>query len=210
MMSALVPETGSQRSAARQSQGCARRLGARTALLALALVVSGCATLIQETEHGRWVEIGPETALILHEPVTIPAGRTRAYIKNGRVSRSGANYRAACAFEVRALTPDRPQSITPGRFKITRAQHHWTEVAAALQDWGVYWQLAELSDGGGQPMIQTGYRFWLERADAPGVMHLTCLGILAEPADAYPPTAGELRRTLGEIATLALGTGALD
>lgn len=53
-----------------------------------------------------------------------------------------------------------------------------------------------ISNGGGQPLIQTGYRFWLERADALNdkgreelsVMHLTCLGILAEPAQAYPPT----------------------
>jgi hypothetical protein len=170
----------------------------------LALALTGCNTLIQETEHGRWVEIGPSTALLLNEPIPVPPGRSRVFIKNGQVSPAGANYRTACALEVRSLSRSRPQTIAPGRFQIARAQHYWTEVAARLKTWDVYLQLAELSDGGGQPMIQTGYRFWLERADQPNVMHLTCLGVLAEPAEAYPPSIDALRRTLGDIASLRL------
>lgn len=189
----------------RSAPSAGSRSRARCALaLLLALALTGCATLIQQSEHGRWVEIGPQTAWTLHQPVAIPRHRARVFFKHGRLSRSGANYRTSCALEVRDISHSGPQEITPGRFQITRAQHYWTEVAAQLQDWPVFVQLAELSDGGGQPLIQTGYRFWLERADAPNVMHLTCLGILAEPAEAYPPTLTELRRTFGELATLAL------
>lgn len=194
--------------------GLRSRLGARARrpapngaiwLLLVSVVLTGCATLIQQTEHGRWVEIGPETALTLHQRISIPQDRARVFFKNGRLSRSGASYRASCALEVRRISRTGPQSISAGRFQITRAQHYWTEVAARLQDWSVFVQHAELSNGGGQPLIQTGYRFWLERADTPNLMHLTCLGILAEPADAYPPTISELRRALGELATLDLG-----
>lgn len=199
------------------------------ALLMLALsALAGCSTLIQRTEHGRWVEIGPDSALTLQQPITIPQDRARAFISNGRISRSSANYRTSCALEVRELSRQGPQQISPGRFQITRAQHYWTEVAANLQDWGVFLQIAELSNGGGQPLIQTGYRFWLERERAdtdtdadnnadididtsadkgregPTIMHLTCLGILAEPAQAYPPTIRELEQALGTVARLQL------
>lgn len=176
----------------------------RAFALLIMLALPGCNTLVQETEHGRWVEIGPETALVLNEPIWIPEERTRVFFKNGKLSRNGASYQTACALEVRRIARDGPQALATGRFQIRRAQHFWTEVAARLQDWSVFVQLAELSNGGGQPLIQTGYRFWLERTDAPDVMHLTCLGILAEPAEAYPPTMTEMRAALGELATLQL------
>lgn len=196
------------RSPTRTARGGQRRCCGRIRLgigaFALACALAGCKTLIQQTEHGRWVEIGPDTTLTLHQAVSVPPGRTRVFFSNGRVSSSGANYRTSCALELRTISRTRAQEISAGQFQITRAQHYWTEVAASLQNWGVYLQLAEFSDGSGQPMIQTGYRFWLERADAPDVMHLTCLGVLAEPAEAYPPTTEALRSTLGEIASLRL------
>ncbi len=181
-------------------------------LMLLLTALTGCSTLIQRTEHGRWVEIGPDTAFILQQPIDIPQGRARAFISNGRISRSSASYRTSCALEVREIARQGRQQISPGRFQITRAQHYWTEVAANLQAWGVFLQIAELSNGGGQPLIQTGYRFWLKRTDVPAdqfqeqpsVMHLTCLGILAEPAQAYPPTIRELEQALGTVARLQL------
>ncbi|MEA1050610.1 hypothetical protein U5801_12450 [Lamprobacter modestohalophilus] len=189
-------------------------------LILLLPAIAGCSTLIQRTEHGRWVEIGPASTLTLHQPVAIPQDRARVFISNGQISRNSANYRTSCALEVRELSRQGPQLVSPGRFQITRAQHYWTEVAANLQEWQVFVQIAELSNGGGQPLIQTGYRFWLERADqltetpvytaaektpkAPNVTHLTCLGILAEPAEAYPPTISELEQALGSLATLRL------
>lgn len=175
-----------------------------TGLLGLVLGVSGCSTLIQQTDHGRWVEVGDETKLTLHEPVLIPPGRARVFFKNGRLSRTGASYQTACALETKALAGDAPTRIPPGVFKITRAQHYWAEVAAAFRDWGVYLQLAELSDGSGQPMIQTGYRFWLAQTTEPKLLHLTCIGILAEPAEAYPPSMRSMQQALGDIATLNL------
>jgi len=185
-------------------------------LILLLPALVGCSTLIQRSEQGRWVEIGPTSTLTLHHPVSIPQDRARAFISNGRISRGSANYRTSCALEVRELSRQGPQQVSAGRFQITRAQHYWTEVAANLHDWRVFVQVAELSNGGGQPLIQTGYRFWLERTETavdiaakhprkePNVMHLTCLGILAEPAEAYPPTISALEQALGNLATLRL------
>lgn len=181
-------------------------------LILLLSTLAGCSALIQRTEHGRWVEIGPDAALTLHQSIAIPQNRARTYISNGQISRSGASYRTSCALEVRELSRQGAQQVGSGRFKITRVQHYWTEVAANLQDWNVYVQIAELGNGGGQPLIQTGYRFWLERAieqtdklpSEPTAMHLTCLGILAEPAQAYPPTISDLEQALGDLATLQL------
>jgi hypothetical protein len=190
------------------ASGCPARRAGRSRLglgaVSLVLALAGCETLIQETEHGRWVDIGPSAEFILNTPVSIPPNRARVFFKNGRISASGANYRTACALEVRGLSGAGAQTISPGRFRITRVQQYWTEVGAQLQDWGVHLQLAALSDGGGQPLIQTGYRFWLARGDEPTVMHLTCLGVLAVPAEAYPPAVDALRGTLGDIASLRL------
>jgi hypothetical protein len=57
-------------------------------------------------------------------------------------------------------------------------------------------------DGGGYSMIQTGFHLWLDDEADANLMRLTCLGVLADPADAYPPTLAEIQAALGELATL--------
>jgi hypothetical protein len=51
-------------------------------------------------------------------------------------------------------------------------------------------------------MIRTGFHFWLDHPDDPALQRMTCLGILADPADADTPTLAEIDEALGTLATL--------
>ena len=175
------------------------------AALWLGAMLAGCATLIQDADQGRWIGIEPGSALTLHRPVNLAPSRTRVFFVNGRARNSGANYRTACALEVRRIDQDGPQTIPAGRYRIDRVQNYWTEVADVLQPGSVRFRLAE-HDGGGLPMIQSGFHFWFDPADNPNLMRLTCLGALDDMPEAYPPTLQEIAAALGALATLDVAT----
>ena len=175
------------------------------AAILLGPMLAGCATLIQDTGKGRWIGIEPGSTLTLHRLVQVAQSRTRVFFVNGRARNAGASYQTACALEVRRIDHDWPQTIPAGLYRIDRIQNYWTEVADARQPGAVRFRLAEY-DGGGQPLIQTGFHFWFNEADSPNLMRLTCLGVLAEPAAAYPPTLQEIAAALGALATIEVVT----
>jgi hypothetical protein len=181
------------------------RTNAVIGLLGVLVLLAGCETLIQEAPRGRWIEITPGSALRLHEPIRIPEDRARVWLVNGRLSRNSANYRTACALEVRRLSRDGPQTIPAGAIRITRIQNYWTEVAAAIRPRGdIGLRFASYGDSGdsGHSMIRTGYHFWLDDSVNPNLRRLTCLGVLADPPEADPPSLREIDAALGGLATL--------
>jgi hypothetical protein len=177
-------------------------------------MLTGCATLIptliKDVDQGDWIGIEPGSTLTLHQPMQVAPSRTRVFFVNGRARNAGANYQTACALEVRRIDRDRPQTIPAGRYRINRVQNYWTQVVDARgpsptpisADGTVRFRLAEYSGDDGQPMIQSGFHFWLDDSADPNLMRLTCLGVLAEPAEAYPPTLQEIAGALGPLATL--------
>ena len=179
-------------------------------LLGVLALLAGCETLIQETPRGRWIEIAPGSTLRLHQPIRIPEGRARVWLVNGRLSRNSANYRTSCALEVRRLARDGPQTMPAGAIRITRIQNYWTEVAAAMPpvsgDIGL--RLASYGDSGdsGYSMIRTGYHFWLDDSVNPNLRRLTCLGVLADPPEADPPSLAEIDAALGGLATIEVSS----
>lgn len=180
---------------------------ARTILvLLLAIAIPGCATLIQQTPGGAWVGVEPGGLLTLHQSVTVPSGRTRVWLVNGRLSAAAASYRTACALEVRDLPRAGPRTIPTGSWRIRRIQNYWTEVVSAPAPEGVHFRLAGYGDSGdgGYSMIRTGYHFWLEHGDRSGPTRLTCLGVLADPPEADPPSLTEIAEALGRLADLDL------
>ena len=180
------------------------------ALLAAAIALSGCQTLIQESENGAWIDIAPGSTLTLNQPIQVAQDRARVFFVNGRARNSGANYRTSCALEVRRISRDGPQTIRAGTTRIKRIQNYWTEVVDIRNPDAPAFRLASVGgDGGdgGYSMIQTGFHLWLDDDTQPNLMRLTCLGILGNPAEAYPPTVEEIRAALGQLATLNLVSG---
>lgn len=168
--------------------------------VALALI-TGCQPLIKDRTGGRWVAIPSGGSLTLHQPVTMPAGRTRVFFVNGRVRTSGATYDTSCALEVRRIDRERARQITAGRFRITRVQPYWTQMAAVPNPGTPIFRLAGHDGGDGNAMIRTGYQFNLQGEDT-DIRRLTCLGVLADPAYADPPTLADIDAALGTAATL--------
>jgi hypothetical protein len=179
----------------------ARLLGCFAAVL----VASGCATLIKERTDGKWIKILPGSTLTLSRPISVPPGRSRVFFVNGRVRTSGANYRPSCALEVRRIDRDGPLTIPAGAIRITRVQNYWTEVVDRRDPAAAELRLAGGDygyDGGGYSMIQTGFHLWLDDSANPDLMRMTCLGVLADPAESYPPTVAEINAALGKLARL--------
>jgi hypothetical protein len=195
---------GAPRLATRLMPKLMQRLIGMGAALAL---LSGCQTLIQQTENGNWIGIGPGSTLTLNQPISIQQDRARVFFVNGRARSNGANYQPSCALEVRRISRDEPQRIPAGPIRITRIQHYWTQVVDNRRPDGAKFRLAGMGgDGGdgGDPLIQTGFHLWLDEAADPNLMRLTCLGILALPYEAYPPTLEDIGNALGELATLTV------
>ena len=178
--------------------------GAAVALLSALVLLTGCETLIMDAPGGRWVGIGPGGTLTLDESIRVPEGRARVWLVNGRLTRSSASYRTACAVELRDLARGGPHTIPAGAARITRVQNYWTQVAAVPPADTIRFRLASHGDSGdnGYSMIRTGFHFWLDHPDDPALQRMTCLGILADPADADPPTLAEIDEALGTLATL--------
>ncbi len=171
------------------------------AALAAAVAVSACGTLIKEAADGRWVPMASGGSLVLHQPVTVPRGRTRVFFVNGKMRRSGATYDTSCVLEVRRLDRAGARTIKAGGFEVERVEPYWTMFAQVGELVGPSVRLAGQDGGDGNQMIRTGYRFRLSR-EGTDVRSLTCLGVMDDPAFAYPPTLAEIDRTLGEVATL--------
>jgi hypothetical protein len=181
---------------------CDAAMRASAVILAVAtLFAGGCRTFIKDAPEGRWIGAEPGGSLTLNRTVPMPQGRTRIFLVNGKARRNGASYQTSCALEVRQIERDRDRKLAPGRYRITRIQQYWTEVAAVGPD-RVRFRFAGHGDGGdGQSMIQTGYRFYLA-GDNPDLWRLTCLGVLADPPWADPPSLAEIQAALGPVATL--------
>ncbi|MEY6434141.1 hypothetical protein ABC977_17210 [Thioalkalicoccus limnaeus] len=170
-----------------------------------ALALAGCQTLVREDAGGEWVTIPPGSALVLHQPIPVPAGRTRVFFVAGRLSSSSYASAPTCGLEVRRLDWERVQTIAAGRYPIEQVQHYWTLVSRLPVPSAVAWRLADYgadSDSGGNPMIREGYHLWLGGLVDPNLMRLTCLGLFDDAATAKPPTLTEMRAALGGLATI--------
>lgn len=169
------------------------------------LGLTGCQTLVRQSERGPWTTIPLGSTLTLNRPIPVSKDRARVFFVNGRLRNVGASFLPACALEVRTISRDGPQIIQAGPFRIVRVQDYWTEVVRRDDLRTIQVRLASHDRGdGGHALIQTGYHFWLESTASPGVMRLTCLGLLADPWEAYPPTIQEIRHALGPLATLEI------
>ncbi len=167
----------------------------------LLLALAGCAAMAPRYQGG---DTGYR--FILHQPVTIPAGRARVYIQDGKVLSGFDSYEVSCSLEVRTLAR-KARTVKPDTFVVYRIQQFFEEVAAAR------WRPVQLASlkltsvfGSGPSDIYRGYHLWLHSDRQPDVLRLTCRGVFAAPWRAYPPTYEEMVETLGKVADLKPAT----
>jgi hypothetical protein len=181
----------------------ARTLGLTPILIGAML--AGCQPVeVREDAAGTWTAIPPGSTLTLNRPVQIPQDRARIFFKDGRIGTSGANLGPSCGLEVRTLSRDGPQTVQTGTYRIDRVESYWTQVAWNEPPGTARLRLASAESGGGSPMIQEGYRFYLSGGPDPNVMRLTCLGMLDDMWRSRAITLEEIRKSLGAVATLEL------
>jgi hypothetical protein len=167
-----------------------------------ALLLAACQPVsVRESAAGPWAPLPEGSTLTLTQTVPVPQDRARVFLLGGRLAPQGASIGPSCGLEIRTISRDGPYRIAPGTYAIERVQSVWTSVALRARPGDVRLRLASAPDGGGNPMIQEGYHFWLAGPDA-NLMRLTCLGRLDDIAWSEPPTLEEIRSALGRVARI--------
>lgn len=177
----------------------------------LTSILLGCATLDATKDPASPFFVIPVGSTIeLHQPLEILPGTARVWFQRGRVVAGHDWYAPSCNLEVRTLDRERIQRVTPGMFVIRRVQQMEERVELSQPEI----QLAALGlsgglrvgglDDGGMMGMWRGYHLWLESAEQPDVLRLTCMGVFADPWEVRPPDLDDLRGIFGAVATLHL------
>jgi hypothetical protein len=182
--------------------------GYRWAALAVAVAIAGCAAQVPRDPSSPYYRVPVGSVLRFDHKIGVPPGRTRVFFQNGTISMLFDRYAPNCNVEVRKIDYEARQYVEPGEYRVSRVQRTTEQVVEAgplrLAALGrLVATMGGTSGSDGNPMIYEGYHLWLEGTD-PNVMRLSCRGVLADPSEAYPPSIEEIRRSLGEIATLSL------
>jgi hypothetical protein len=147
-------------------------------------------------------------SMVLSQALTVPAGKARLYIQDGKVSGSGGllggsfdQYRPHCSLEIRRVDHD-GFAVQPDTFRITRVQASLQQVVSRQPLLVAGLRLASGRDGDGSAAYHEGYHFWLTSDSQPEVRRVSCYGVFAEPPDLHPPTLQEIRQALGDVIEL--------
>lgn len=168
-------------------------------LLIFTFMVSGCALF--DRSYLDYPQKGE--VLILHQPLTIPADTTGLYIQDGQISGSGhSRFEPYCEFRVRKLM-ERPQTIQPDSFQITRSRSN-IRIVNARPIQLASTQLLFFAGRNDAPsdIIET-VELKLYSENQPDVILLECGGAEDVPGYAVAPGKVEIQRALGKIATLS-------
>lgn len=167
-------------------------------------VLSGCALLsVPEDSSSPFFRVPPGSVLELHEPLPIPPGRATVWLQRGGVAAGQDWWYPGCSIEVRTLDREAVQTLRPGRFVVRRVQQ--IEITAIPSTVGAV-MVASLDsvNSGGERWFWLGYHLWLESAEQPDVLRLSCVGAYARAFEVRPPSIDEIRAALGRVATLHL------
>ena len=169
------------------------------AVVLVAMSLVACAqSLSIRGENGALVPLMGST-LVLHQDITIPPNRTRAYFQKGRQVPSGTGeFEPFCQVEVKKLL-DTPQTVMADTFTVTKVS--WN--AETVVDAGLL-RLAGVGIGGGimeSSPISNVFRMWLHSDRQPEVLFLICGGAFDDPIRVRDPTLADIRGTFGDIAT---------
>lgn len=143
------------------------------------------------------------STLVLKKALEIPADETRIFLQNGvpKGKSEFDRYKPSCSLELRKLV-DRPRTIEPDSFVVTRVQR-LTEEVVQRDPPATGFVKVDLEQGG-KPMVVHGYHLWLGSDKQPDVMRMTCLGTFDDLSRAEPPSLQDVKKSLGDYAELML------
>jgi len=171
-------------------------------LVAVATVaLAGCARFVVHNPASPYSVVPVGSVLELHQDVTIPAGETRAYFQRGAQVSSTDEYVPQCQLEVRDRL-QKPQTVHPGRFVVTRLQRDVRSVA--YRSGFRFVRVDSDDDSGGPSMEMIAWKLYLHSNAQPKVMWLLCGGAFDDPFWAKPPSVDDIRQALGKIASIEI------
>ena len=178
----------------------------RFIVLLSAALLTACQPMVPRDENYPYYHPPAGSTVVVNKPIDVPPGRTRTFFQNGEIIPYNARNRfyPNCEFEILTLA-DTVRTIRPGEFRVTRVIIKRDQVAETgprmVAGLSIGIGMGE-SDGPGDIMHVVEMR--LKSTEQPDVYRLVCRGGEDNPADAEPPTINEMRRALGDYATLKL------
>ena len=177
--------------------------------LAIVLLAACGPLVIRDDARKEYVPLG-SAVLELHRDVDIPPERTRVFFQDGQVQSGLNEFRPHCELTVRNLV-DRPQTVYPDRFRVTRVSTDTVQVATGGNVVIAVNVDIQLSSGGGGDSGGDGegrqmktYIFRLHSDRQPDVLSLVCGGAFDIPARAARPSLQQIEHALGDYASLLL------
>lgn len=188
----------------------------RAVAVALAAGLAGC-TMPKVTDPASpYYDLPAGSRLTLRHDVEIPLGRARALLQGGRVTAAGGlqRYDAYCELEVEDVSERQPQTVRADVFTITEVWRQ-QELGAAGQTlrlaalgggrFGLGLQFGGLDKDGGGQLVLNMLHLRLKSSAQPRVRELRCATGWTDPASARYPSLVEVRRVLGELASIEPG-----
>lgn len=170
-------------------------------LVVAAGLLSACQQMPVQDEASQYSRISPGSRIVLNKDLTVPAGHARVFIQNGAVSDKSQldRYNPHCNFEIQSVS-DGTRQILAGTFLVTAVS---TGEELVVQTASPYYRVS-FNPGLDRPlsMIAPFVHHRLHSDTQPEVMRLTCHGGFAQPWWARYPSVSEIRKALGNVATV--------
>ncbi len=168
--------------------------------LVLALFLVACQTAAyQGNENSSYYLVPVGSRLVLNREVVVPADRVDVYLQGGRVLGYAAvnPHHPYCTLDVRRRL-DTPQTVAPDEFAVTKTTQ---DIFYSRNTPGT------VLASEGSPSFEIYSTILALHSDRqPQVTRLTCAQWEYPPLQRHV-TINEMRKTLGDLFTLRLGTG---
>ena len=174
-------------------------------------LLTACSTALVTDPHARNYVPSPGSTVTVKQRLEIAPSQTRVFLQDGKVLPKASRldlYVVNCSFEINSLA-ETPRHIEAGVYTVTRSWREEKEVVqnapplrlAAAQPVNL-----QLADGGtdGPTMTFEEIRMRLQSEQPSDIRELACRGSLNDPSLVKPPTLAEIRRALGDYASISV------
>jgi hypothetical protein len=184
----------------------------RLSLVAGLFILAACSTALVTDPNARNYVPSPGSKVTVKQRLEIAGGQTRVFLQDGKLLPKASRldeYVVNCSFEINTLA-ETPRYLEAGVYTVTRS---WREEKQIVQHKPAPLRLAtakpinlQLSDSGqeGHTMTFEEIRMRLESERPSDIRELACRGSLDDPSLVVPPTLAEIRRALGNYASISV------
>lgn len=164
--------------------------------------LASCALPVAD-EGSPYFRLPVGATVVLGQDLPVPAGHARVFLQVGKVvAKTRLDiYRPHCDFEQRAVS-DGTAVIRADRFRITAVDSGEDLVVQREGLMHTGWEMRGEFDG--VTLVNPYIRYRLSSPGQPQVLLLTCHGGFDLAGQALPPSLNDIRKALGEVATIEL------